>query len=144
MQKLLPALAVLALLMAATLTPGTPAVADDKDAKPGDTVKAFAKAMEANDPKTVGELVPQLKELAGEEKIKEMVKEASEEIKAEGGIKSITIDKEEIDGDKAKVTATLESGTGEKDTSDFDLRKQDGKWVIYMDLEGKPVPEEEE
>jgi len=113
----------------------------DKAVSPGDTVKAFARAMEANDVNKVKEIVPELGELLGDDKLKAIIKQASDEIKAEGGIKSITTDKEEIKGDTAKVTSTLENGKGEKETEEFELEKVDGKWVIGLGLEEKPPVE---
>eukprot|EP00752_Nemacystus_decipiens_P014026 g12462.t1 len=110
---------------------GTPA--------PGDTVKEFAYAMEAGDADKVKEVCPQLYALLGDEKLATMVNEGSEDMKSKGGIKSITIDKEEVseDGKSAKVTATVESGDGEKNTDDFDLELRDDKWIVTLDSEGK-------
>lgn len=110
---------------------GTPA--------PGETVKEFAYAMEAGDADKVKEICPQMHALLGDDKLGSMVTEASEEMKSKGGIKSITIDQEEIadDGKSAKVTATIASGDGEKDTDDFDLELRDDKWIVTLGEEGK-------
>ena len=99
---------------------------------PGDAVKELTYAMEAGDAEKVKELVPELGENLGDGKIDTMVKQAAKEAKEEGGIKSITIDKEEINGDTAKVTATMTNGNGKSETEDFDLKKVDGKWVLTM------------
>ena len=140
MKTLLALFSAAAFVTVMFLAVGQPAIAD-KEVSPGDTVKAFARAMEANDPDKVKEIIPELGTLIGDEKLKAIIKEASEEIKAEGGIKSITTDKEEIKGDTAKVTSTLENGKGEKETEEFELKKVDGKWVIALGLEEKPPVE---
>jgi|GEM_PF-1835444 len=104
---------------------------------PGQTVKDFAYAMEAGDANKVGQIMPSMKAMLGEEKLKGMMTEAAADMKKKGGIKSVTIDKEEVNGDSAKVTATIETGDGNKDTDDFTLSKVDGKWVITLGDEAK-------
>lgn len=104
---------------------------------PGDAVKELTYAMEAGDAEKVKELVPQLGENLGDGKIDTLVKQASKEAKENGGIKSIVIDKEEIDGDTAKVTATMTDGNGKSETEDFDLVKKDGKWTVTMGDDAK-------
>lgn len=112
-------------------------------ASPGDAVEAFARAMEAGDAAKVKELMPALAALAGNDKLEASVKENAGKMKENGGLKSVTIDKEEIDGDDAKVTATLETGNGKKETDDFVLTKVNDQWVITLDNEGKK-PEQPE
>lgn len=99
---------------------------------PGDAVKEMTYAMEAGDAEKVKELIPELGENLGDGKIDTMVKQAAKETEESGGIESIVIDKEEINGDTAKVTATMTSGNGDVETDDFDLKKVDGKWVVTM------------
>ena len=104
---------------------------------PGDAVKDLTYAMEAGDAEKVKELVPELSENLGDDKIETLVKQAAKEAEANGGVKSITTDKEEIDGDKATVTATMVDGNGNSETDEFELVKKDGKWVHSMgDLKG--------
>lgn len=104
---------------------------------PGDTVKDLAYAMEKGDTERVKEIVPGMQTMLGNDKLDGMIKEAAADIKQDGGIKSVTIDKEEINGDTAKVTATVESGNGEKDTEDFVLSKIDGKWIVTLGDDAK-------
>lgn len=104
---------------------------------PGDAVKDLTYAMEAGDAEKVKELVPELSENLGDDKIETLVKQSAKEAEANGGVKSITIDKEEIDGDKATVTATMVDGNGNSETDEFELVKKDGKWVHSMgDMKG--------
>lgn len=107
---------------------------------PGDTVKNLAYAMEDGDSETVKEIAPGLVSVMGAEKVDAMVAQSSAEIAKEGGIKSVTIDSEEIEGNTAKVKATLESAEGEKDTQDFTLTKVKDKWIIDMDMGDKGGP----
>lgn len=104
---------------------------------PGDAVKDLSYAMEAGDVDKVKELMPELSENLGDSKIETLVKQAAKEAEENGGIKSITIDKEEIDGDKAKVTATMTDGNDKAETETFDLVKKDGKWTVTLGEEAK-------
>ncbi|MEM9347183.1 MAG: DUF4878 domain-containing protein [Planctomycetota bacterium] len=101
-------------------------------ASPGDTVTEFARAMEAGDAEKMKELCPDLEKTLGSGMIDKMATQMKEEAEESGGIKSITIDKEEINGDTAKVTATVTNGNGDSKAEDFELEKVDGKWVIVM------------
>lgn len=101
-------------------------------ASPGDTVTQFARAMEAGDAEKMKELCPDLEKTLGSGMIDKMATQMKDEAEANGGIDSITIDKEEINGDTAKVTATVTNGNGDSNTEDFELKKEDGKWVIVM------------
>lgn len=111
---------------------------------PGETVEAFALAMEAGDAETVKKLCPGLVSIMGSDKVDGTVAEGAANMAKEGGIKSITIDEEEIDGKTAKVTATIEKGNGEKETDDFDLVQIKDQWVITLDNEGKGGDDDDE
>lgn len=104
---------------------------------PGATVEELAYAMEDGDAEKLKELMPELGENLGDSKIETMAKQTAKETKEKGGIESVTIDKEEIDGDTAKVTATMKMGDGTSETEDFELEKKDGKWVISLGEDAK-------
>ena len=110
---------------------------------PGDRVEALAYAMEAGDTETVVDIAPGMLALMGKEKLDGNIKEGAAKIKGEGGIKSVTIDKEEIDGETATVTATVVKGNGDKETEDFNLSKVDGKWIVTLGDDGKSPGENE-
>jgi len=78
---------------------------------PGDAVKDLAYAMEAGDHEKMKELVPALEENLGDSKIETLAKQAKKKIEEEGGLESVTIDKETIsdDGKTATVTATMKN-----------------------------------
>src|SRR2546429_4605862 len=52
------------------------------------------------------------------------------EIKEQGGIKSITVLKEETVGEVAEVTAEITKGNGESSTLRYKLVKEQGAWKI--------------
>lgn len=106
---------------------------------PGEAVKELAYAMEAGDAEKLKELMPELEENLGDSKIDTIAKQMAKEAKENGGIESVTIDKEEINGDTATVTATMTSGNGDSEQEEFELVKnKDGKWVVSMGEDIKP------
>lgn len=104
---------------------------------PGDRVKEFNHAMADGDAETVKEIAPVLGTMLSDDKLTEMVESAAEDTKDKGGIDSITIDDETIDGDTARVTATVTFGNGESETDTIDLKKVDGEWIFVLDTEEK-------
>lgn len=103
-------------------------------AGPGDAVKELNYAMEKGDLDTVKKIVPGLAGMMGDEKLKAMMTEASAEAKKKGGIKSIEIIKEEINGDVATVEHKVTWGNGDEETETSELTKTDkGQWIISMD-----------
>lgn len=106
-------------------------------AGPGDRVKEFTYAMEEGDTETVKEICPGMAALLPGEKLDGMVKEASIDAKAKGGIESITIDEETINGDSATVKATVTWGNGDSETDEVKMAKVDGEWIMSMEDEDK-------
>lgn len=102
-------------------------------AGPGDAVKELNYAMEKGDLDTVKKIVPGLAGMMGDEKLKAMMTEASAEAKKKGGIKSVEILKEEINGDTATVEHKVTWGNGDEETETSELAKVDGQWIISMD-----------
>lgn len=97
---------------------------------PGETVEQLAYAMEAGNGEKIQQLMPTFKMNVGAAQFDEVVKQVARNAVENGGIASITIDKEEIDGDKATVTATLANGNGGSSVETFTLVKKDDRWVI--------------
>ena len=103
-------------------------------AGPGDTVIELNKAMEAGDAETVKKIVPGMAGMIGDDKLKAMMTEASAEAKKKGGIKTIEILKEEIDGDTAVVEHKVVWGNGDEDSDTTELVKnEDGNWIVSME-----------
>ena len=50
--------------------------------------------------------------------------------KGKGGLKSIDIDKEQINGDTAKVAFTLRFGNGETKSGEMQCVREDGDWKM--------------
>ena len=104
----------------------------DKGPTPGETVEAFAYAMQNGDAEALMALCPDFEaNLSGAETLALAATLASN-ARDNGGIASITIDEEAIDKDTATVTATLTNGNGQSGTETFNLKLKDGKWLIDM------------
>lgn len=67
-------------------------------------------------------------------KVEGLLGMATKELEKKGGLKKVTIDKEEIseDGLKAEVEYTQEYGNGKTKKDDVDLIKVDGKWKMII------------
>ncbi len=103
-------------------------------AGPGETVKELTYAMEAGDVDTVKKIAPGLAGMMGEDKLKGIVTEASAEAKKKGGIKSIEILEEKIDGDVATVKHKVTWGNGDVEEEEGKMTKNaDGDWIVSMD-----------
>lgn len=110
-------------------TTDTPA---ETEATPGETVQAFANAMQAGDAEKLQSLCPDFAENLSPSEIATFAAQAAKNAQANGGIASITIDKEDIKEEDATVIATLTNGNGNADTETFRLYRYDGQWVIDM------------
>ncbi|HNX04622.1 MAG TPA: DUF4878 domain-containing protein [Opitutales bacterium] len=101
---------------------------------PSGTIKAFASFLEKGDAKSAVELIdpavvaqPEMKQ-----KLQSLVAMGSGEIKNKGGIKSIEIVNEKVNGDTATVSVKYTYGNGTTDSESQDLVKVDGKWYLKM------------
>lgn len=101
-----------------------------KASTPGDTVKEMMKRMEAGDISVSKLLAKDLAAMLGEEKLSQAVEEEAAKIKEKGGITSIVIDEELIDGETAKVKYTLTFGNGDTEKEDAELVMEDGSWKV--------------
>ncbi len=101
---------------------------------PGTTVEKYYQAVESGKSDAALKLFSS-KELEDEDtkkKLLALIAMGTEEIKTKDGIKSIEIEKEEIDGDSAKVTAKVTYGNGKTDSQKVKLIKEDGKWKLTL------------
>jgi hypothetical protein len=101
-----------------------------KASTPGDVVKSMVEKMEAGDMGVKNLMASELAAMLGDEKLEAALQEESADIKEKGGVASITIVEEKIDGEKASVDYTIEYGNGEIDEESADLIMEDGKWKI--------------
>ena len=99
---------------------------------PGEVVEKFAYAMQDGDADLVKELCPDFADNLDDEELEDLIGRLATNALNNGGIATITIEEETIDGDKATVTAKLTNGSGLTDTETFDLNKKGDKWVIDM------------
>ena len=97
---------------------------------PGEVVEKFAFAMQAGDADQMKELCPDLADNLDDEQLDDLTRRLATNALSNGGISTITIEEETIDGDKASVTAKLTNGNGLTDTTGFQLKQQDDQWVI--------------
>ncbi len=103
-----------------------------KDSTPGDVVKSMVKKMEAGDKSVKNLMVDELAAMLGDEKLEAGLQEESAEMKEKGGVKSVTITEESIEGEEATVRYTVEYGNGDIDEEKADLIMEDGKWKITV------------
>lgn len=59
--------------------------------------------------------------------------EGSQQMAAQGGLRSINIVNETINGDIAQITFRITMGDGSEETNNVDLVKEDGNWKIRID-----------
>lgn len=99
---------------------------------PAEAVTELAYAMEDGDADKLKKLMPELGDYLSDSKIETLAKQMAQQAKAEGGIKSVRIEEETINGDTAIVKATMVKGNGNEDYEEFELTKVKGRWVISM------------
>lgn len=100
---------------------------------PGDTIKELNYALEKGDGDAVKKIVPGMAGMVGDDKLRGMMTEASAEAKKKGGIQSIEILKEEINGETATVEHKVVWGNGEEESDTTELTKVDGEWIVSME-----------
>lgn len=71
--------------------------------------------------------------LMGEDKLKAMLTELSEDISKRGGIKKVKILSEDIDGVTGKIKAETIMGDGSSETDDINFIRIDGKWKMKLE-----------
>lgn len=101
-----------------------------KDSTPGDVVKSMVEKMEAGDKGVKNLMANELAAMLGDEKLEAALQEESAEMKEKGGVASVTIIDESIEGEEATVKYTVEYGNGDIDEEKANLIMEDGKWKI--------------
>ncbi|MEM6504482.1 MAG: DUF4878 domain-containing protein [Planctomycetota bacterium] len=130
MTRILASLIISALCLTACGGESTTNTPGESEPTPGDAVEAFARAMEAGDVQAIKSLCPDFEENLTASEIADLAGRAAGSARAAGGIETITIDSESVDGDTATVTATLTNGNGASSTETLKLNRLDGKWTI--------------
>ena len=82
-------------------------------------------------------IAPESIEEIGADKVRTLLRSATQDVKKKGGIKVSRIEKEEITGKLAKVTIYIEHGDGSADFHDVNLVQRDGEWLILFELGDK-------
>jgi len=106
---------------------------------PGDVVKKIIRATEKGDAdEMISHLVKKERDLfntntpqgSPKKMIEQKMAEGSKEAKQKGGVSSIDIKNEKIEGDTATVDFVVKMGNGETDPGTMKLVKEDGKWKV--------------
>ena len=105
----------------------TPPVKPDT---PGEGVEKFAYAWQDADIDVINEVCPAFSANLDDDELEKHAGIIANNVANSGGIATISIEEESIEGEKATVIAKLTNGNGLTDTSTFHLEQQDGKWVI--------------
>ena len=66
----------------------------------------------------------------GDDKIKMLLNKQKKSIDAKGGIKTIVVDNEKVEGERAQVALKVQFGDGSSDIMNLRLAKFDGKWKV--------------
>jgi len=100
-------------------------------AGPGKTVEKFHRALEKGEIEDAKILISgSAKSTLPDDKMNLLMNEAVKQTKEKQGIKSFKIDQEEITGETAKVSYTIEFGNGTKETETVELIKENDEWKI--------------
>ncbi|MEO0475219.1 MAG: hypothetical protein AAF085_04490 [Planctomycetota bacterium] len=97
---------------------------------PGEVVEKFAYAWQDADFERIKEFCPALSASVDDEELQQHAAAIADVIINNGGIATVSIEEETVDGESATVIAKLTNGSGLTDTETFNLEQKDGKWVI--------------
>jgi hypothetical protein len=98
---------------------------------PGKTVELFYRSLEKGDiDNAMGVFSSSTTNNFPRNKIQLYMNEAVKETQEKQGIKSFKIDREDITGDTAKVSYTVEYGNGTIENETLELIKENGEWKI--------------
>ena len=98
---------------------------------PGATVTKFMTAVDKGDTVTAANLVSaRIRSMLGDAKLQAGLQQQGQEMKAQGGLKTVTIQKEETKGDVAEVTALVIFGNGTQKPDTSKLVKESGGWKL--------------
>jgi len=100
---------------------------------PANTVRKFYGYMEAGDAeKVIGLFSQDVINALGKDKLQTAVEMNIAKIKSSGGIKSLKLENETINGNLAQVSVTTVSGNGETSTETVKLVKENGVWKFAL------------
>ena len=105
---------------------------------PGNTVQKFFQAVDKGQiEEAMGYLSSSTLQTLGTDKWRAALVEASSQMAAEGGLRSVKIVEENVNGEIAQVTVSITVGDGTEETESIDLIMEDGDWKIHIDLWSK-------
>jgi hypothetical protein len=106
------------------------------DQGPGTAATSAMRAGAAGDAETLRKYLPkdvleQTKQLPGDmvARLATMMKSSADR---RGGLKSLTIVSEKVEGDRATVQVKTVWGDGQEETEDIGLIRSDGRWVLDL------------
>ena len=100
---------------------------------PASTVRKFYGYMEAGDAeKVVGLFSQDVTNTLGKDKLRAAVEMNIAKIKSNGGIKSLKLENETVNGNFAQILVTTVSGNGETSTETVKLVKENGVWKFAL------------
>jgi hypothetical protein len=105
---------------------------------PGESAAGFFKAAGAGDAEKAKSFVAPEDKAGDKGKMFDlMLPKFAEAAKAKGGIKSVTVVEEKIDGDTATVKLKFEFGNGTTENEEGKMKRVGGKWYLAADKEDK-------
>lgn len=100
-------------------------------ASPSSTVRKFYGYVQTeNAEKALALFSTEFVALLGRTKLLAGLEEGIQDIKAKGGIKSVKVEEETIDGNSAEVSSVVKFGNGEESSDRSNLVKEDGGWKL--------------
>lgn len=122
--RLLSSLALFAALVAAGCA----------DSGPVGTVKQFYRSVESGELEEASEMLTgPMVAMLGRDKVKAALGKGMADTSKKGGIQSLDILSEEVDGTVAKVRLRMTYGNGETEEEELELIRVDGRWMISVD-----------
>ncbi len=98
---------------------------------PSGTVRKFYGYLQAEDAeKALSLFSVQFVNTLGRDKLLAGIERTIQQVETKGGIKSVQIKEEEIDGDSAKVLSVVRFGNGEESSDTTKLVMEDGSWKL--------------
>ncbi|HXG92514.1 MAG TPA: zinc-ribbon domain-containing protein [Blastocatellia bacterium] len=94
---------------------------------PGDSMKKLISALESGDRATVRSLVAKSE---GESAVDELFRDAADDMRRAGGVDTVSINKEDVNGDTATVQFEVKYRNGKSDRDTVRLIKEDGVWKL--------------
>ena len=104
------------------------------DSGPAGTVKQFYRFVESGELEAASEMLTgRMVSMLGPDKVKAALGEGMADVSKKGGIQSLDILSEEVDGPVAKVRLRVTYGNGETEEEELELIRVDDRWIISVD-----------